>query len=102
MHFQIVPILSVLTGVTLACSGSRPAIKDASTVTVKLYDSSENAIQTISMGVLAECHDASAPFVTLDQAVGDNMFGRNIVCRLSSPPPSPPHTPHFFITNALV
>lgn len=65
---------------TRACDSSQPAIKDANTVTVKLYsdDSCCNVLQTTSMGVLDECHNAAGSFYSLRQAVGQNMFGRNI------------------------
>ncbi|KAH8681363.1 hypothetical protein BX600DRAFT_446375 [Xylariales sp. PMI_506] len=63
---------------TLACSHGQPAIKDSNTVTVNLFDEFDNWFQTTSMGVLNECHNADDWFVTFNQAVGQNMFGRNI------------------------
>ncbi|KAF3764419.1 hypothetical protein M406DRAFT_71038 [Cryphonectria parasitica EP155] len=80
MFSQLSLALLFVAGAAQACDSTQPAIKDANTVTVKLYsdDTCCNVLQTTSLGVLDECHTANGAFYSHKMAVGANMFGRDI------------------------
>jgi hypothetical protein len=61
------------------CAG-RPSVASASTLTLRLFEESTccKSVQTTKIGILGTCHNASAPFKGLNEAVGQDMFGRSI------------------------
>lgn len=73
--------VALQTTLNTACTPGHPAIKDSNTVTVALHadlECCDAPFQTTSMGVLDECHTATAGFLSFEQAVGQNMFNRGI------------------------
>ncbi|KAF7362927.1 hypothetical protein MVEN_00643700 [Mycena venus] len=73
--------VALQTTLSTACTPANPPIKDANTVTVALRADlacCDAPFQTTNMGVLDECHTATAGFLSLTEAVGQNMFNRGI------------------------
>ncbi|KAF7368300.1 Alginate-lyase2 domain-containing protein [Mycena venus] len=73
--------VALQTTLSAACTPAHPPIKDDNTVTVALradLNCCDAAFQTTNMGVLDECHTATAGFLSFVESVGQNMFNRGI------------------------
>lgn len=63
-----------------SCNSAPPSKKSDNTVVVELFKENSccTPVETAAIGNLDACHNADSPFQALKQAVGQNMFGRNI------------------------
>jgi hypothetical protein len=62
------------------CAPDPPAIASDNTISLKLFDEANccTPVETIKLGTLDSCHNADAPFSSFVEAVGANMFGKDI------------------------
>jgi hypothetical protein len=82
MYTKSLYSLAILTAYAIAgnacATGPGPNIKDDNTVTLELFSTSNELFETISIGNIGNCHNLDTAAHTFIQAVGQNLFHRNL------------------------